>query len=298
MRKNNWTEEELKFLKENYEMMGPILTSSFLGLTKRCVQHKALLLNLKYKNKTTDELKIDFINKAISIHGDKYDYTDIEYINCRTKLKIKCYEHGEFEQFPTSHIIHKQNCPICAKTSLNTETLIKRFINKHGDKYIYDKVKYTGKDCYVTIECKIHGNFTQRYDSHAKGYGCHKCLNSLGEKEIEKYLIENNINFNSQHKFTDCKYKKQLPFDFYLPDYNTCIEFNGKQHYQLIPYWDGDKGLELRQLRDKIKMEYCQNNNIPFIIIKFDEDIIQKLNIYLSNVVYSKPSLVLKNTMC
>lgn len=230
------------------------------------------------RNKSIDELRNDFITKAVFIHGEKYDYTDIVYVNCRTKVKIKCPIHGEFEQYPMSHITHKQNCPICAKTSMNTETLVKRFITKHGDRYDYSKVKYTGRDCYVIIGCETHGDFTQRYDSHAKGYGCHKCLNSLGEKEIEKYLTEQEISFNAQHKFSNCKYKKELPFDFYLPSLNTCIEFNGKQHYEAVPYWGGDEGFKLRQLRDKIKMEYCHNNNIPLFIIRYDDDIIEHLN--------------------
>jgi hypothetical protein len=245
-----------------------------------------------------NKLKDDFINKAKLIHGNKYDYSKVEYVNCRTKVKIICPKHSEFEQYPTSHITHKQNCPICAKTSMTTEILIKRFIEKHGNKYNYDKVKYTGKDCYVTISCETHGDFIQRYDSHAKGYGCNKCLNSLGEKEIENYLTQNNFQFLPQHKFPNCKFKKELPFDFYLPDYNICIEFNGEQHYKPVKYWGGENGFKQQVIRDKIKMEYCKNNNIPLLIIKYDENIIDSLNNYLSSVVYSKPSFVLKNTIC
>lgn len=297
MRKNKWSDDEIETLIENYEKLGLKETSEILGLPRRTVQHKALSLKLKSKQKTQEELSDDFVKKAKLIHGDKYDYSNSEYINCRTKIKINCPIHGEFEQYPTSHIIHKQNCPICAKTSMDTNILIERFKIKHGDKYVYDKVKYTGKDCYVTIICKTHGEFNQRYYSHAKGYGCVKCQNSLGEKEIEKYLTENNLSFVSQKRFKDCKFKKELPFDFYLPSYNLCIEFNGLQHYKSVFYWGGDFGLVERKLRDKIKMEYCKNNNIPLLIIKYDEDVVEKLTNYF-NVVYSNPSLVLKNTMC
>lgn len=297
MRKNKWTEEEIKILKDNYEILGLTRTSNILGLPKRMVMHKASSLGLKTKNKTSDELKNEFITKAKLIHGDKYDYSNVDYVNCRTKIKINCPKHGEFEQYPTSHILHKQNCPICAKTSMTTEKLIERFKNKHGDKYIYDKVEYTGCDCYVTIICKTHGEFSQRYDSHAKGYGCSKCQTSTGEDQIKTFLVENDITFVPQKRFSGCKHKKELPFDFYLPDHNLCIEFNGLQHYKPVDYWGGELGFIERKLRDKIKTEYCQNNNISLIIIRYDENVIEKLSSYF-NVVYSNPSFVLKNTMC
>jgi hypothetical protein len=296
--KNNWTADEIYFLRQNYETMGPKEISTHLGLPRHTIKHKASLLNLKYNKKTINNLKEEFINKAKEIHGDKYDYSLVEYVNCRTKVKIYCPKHGIFEQYPTSHITHKQNCPICAKTSINTEILIKRFKDEHGDKYDYSKVTYTGKDCFVNIICKTHGEFIQRYDSHANGYGCHKCLNSLGEKVIEKYLTENKIKFIPQHKYPECKFKKELPFDFYLPDYNICVEYNGMQHYEPVKYWGGEKGFKQQIIRDKIKMEYCNDNNIPLLIIKYDENIIDSLYNYLSSVVYSKPSFVLKNTIC
>jgi len=296
--KNDWTKEEIDILYDNYSKLGPNGVGKMLRLPKRTVQNKALSLNLKFVNKTIGDLRQDFIDKAINIHSDKYDYTKTIYVNCRTKVKIICKKHGEFEQYPTSHITHKQNCPICAKTSMTTEKLIDRFIKTHKDKYIYDKVEYTGKDCYVIIGCKTHGDFTQRYDSHAKGYGCNKCLNSLGENKIAEYLLENKIKFIPQKKFNECKYKKELPFDFYLLDYNICIEYNGLQHYKSIIYWGGDSEFKYRQIRDKLKVEYCFNNNIPLLIIKYNDDILQKLNNYLSNVVNSKPSLVLKKTIC
>ena len=78
-------------------------------------------------------------------------------------------------------------------------------------------------------------------------------------------------------RFKQCKNKRQLPFDFYLPDYNICIEFDGRQHYKSIEYFGGEKHLEYVQYNDKIKTEYCLNNNINLIRIKYDENINKKL---------------------
>jgi hypothetical protein len=103
-------------------------------------------------------------------------------------------------------------------------------------------------------------------------------------------LIENNIKFKPQKSFPDCKYKYPLRFDFYLPEYNSCVEFNGLQHYEPIDFFGGDDGFKLSQIRDKIKKEYCDNNNIPLIIIRYDEDdIINSLNNHLKSYIPYHP---------
>lgn len=106
---------------------------------------------------------------------------------------------------------------------------------------------------------------------------------SYGELMIEKQIKIIGIPYIKQHRFNDCKYKRVLPFDFYLPNYNLCIEYDGKQHHIPIKNWGGDKGLELRQLRDRIKTEYCESNNIKLIRINYDEDIIERMKYIFNN---------------
>jgi len=289
--KNKWTNDEILFLKHNYYKIGPTLCGERLKLKKSCVQHKALSLGLKYQGKSVAEKTKDFIKKARIIHGDKYDYSKTIFTGYRNKIIIICPTHGEFFQLASSHVIHKQNCSICAKTSLTKKTLIERFKEKHGNKYDYTLVEYTGRECYVKIICKKHGPFSQRYDVHAKGYGCSKCSSSIGEDTIYKFLDTEKIKSIRQKRFEDCKHKKQLPFDFYLPDYNICIEFHGQQHYKPVQYWGGKDFLMTQQLRDKIKQNYCKNNNIVLLVINHNENIINKLTNYFK-VVYSNPSLV------
>lgn len=277
MRNKIWTETEINFLIEYYGKFGRKYCMENLNMSSRQISHKVKQLNLKFINKTSDDRTLEFIIKARKIHGDKYDYSNIIYDNIKSKLDIICQTHGKFKQSAHSHLNQKQNCPICAKTKLSTEILIKRFKDKHNDKFDYSLVKYTGKDCYVDIICKTHGVFSQRYDVHAKGYGCYICNESMGEKKIFEILTEYKVLFIKQHRFSDCKHIIPLLFDFYLPEHNTCIEFQGEQHYKSVNYWGGEDGFKLRQKRDKIKMEYCHKNNIPLIIIKYDEDIMSKL---------------------
>ena len=93
---------------------------------------------------------------------------------------------------------------------------------------------------------------------------------SKGEYRILQFLEKQNIKYELQKRYKDCKDKKQLPFDFYLPDYNYCIEFDGYQHYHKAKY-DTDLSFELRKRHDKIKTEYCKSNGIKLIRIPYYE---------------------------
>jgi very-short-patch-repair endonuclease len=95
---------------------------------------------------------------------------------------------------------------------------------------------------------------------------------------INNFLINNNITFESQKTFQDCKHKGKLKFDFYIPSLNTCIEYDGQQHFFIIKQWGGELELLDRQRNDKIKNEYCKNNNIRLLRISYKENIEEKLN--------------------
>ena len=102
---------------------------------------------------------------------------------------------------------------------------------------------------------------------------------SKGEKEIRKYLEQNNINYQEQKKFDGCQYKKLLKFDFYLPDHNICIEYDGKQHFEKYNFEKNDNQLINRKIRDGIKNNFCNINNIRLVRIKYNEKIEEKLKI-------------------
>ena len=94
------------------------------------------------------------------------------------------------------------------------------------------------------------------------------------EKGDMKYDPKNlNIKFEREYKFEDCRNKNLLPFDFYLLDYNSCIEFDGSQHFKLNEFFGGAEGFKKIVKNDQIKNEYCKNNNIRLIRIRYDHDI-------------------------
>ena len=124
------------------------------------------------KKKTTQQ----FIKEAKLIHGDKYDYSKVNYINTHTKITIICKKHGEFEQTPYGHINKKQNCSKCTgHYKPNTEEFIEKAEIIHNNKYDYSKVKYKNCKETIIIICKKHGEFKQKPSCHMNGNGCSKC---------------------------------------------------------------------------------------------------------------------------
>ena len=120
---------------------------------------------------TTEE----FVKKAREVHGDKYDYSKVEYKNSATKVCIICPIHGEFKQTPNNHL-RGQNCPKCGgRGKLITEDFIKKAKEVHGNKYDYSKADYKNNHTKVTIICPAHGEFKQIPSSHLQGSGCPKC---------------------------------------------------------------------------------------------------------------------------
>ena len=117
------------------------------------------------KKLTTEE----FIIKAKEVHGDKYDYSKVNYINVDTKVCIICPTHGEFLQMPSSHL-NGRGCPRCSgNKKLTTEEFIIKAREINGDKYDYTKVEYVNNSTKVCIICPTHGEFWQTPNGHLSG---------------------------------------------------------------------------------------------------------------------------------
>lgn len=223
-----------------------------------------------------------FIERSKEIHNNKYDYSLVNYSTVKIPIKIICPVHGEFKQKPKEHL-SGNGCKECMYDlkRLDTDNFIKHSRNMHDNKYIYSATTYSGSFEKVIITCPKHGNFKQSAYTHKQGGGCSSCNDSKGEREIKQFLKKQNINFISQKKFDGCKNKRHLVFDFYLPDHNLCVEYDGIQHFQEIKYFGGKKTFNNQLKKDKIKNEYCKKNNIKLLRINYKEDIKFCLNKFL-----------------
>ena len=232
---------------------------------------------LESKFKTNEQFKID----SEKVHGDLYDYSKTDYYKNNITVEIICRIHGSFFQQPSVHL-SGGGCPKCADNNkrliLNDFKLISSKI--HNNYYDYSKSTYFNNYTKTEIICPEHGSFFQIPNFHLLGQGCPSCKKSIMENYISNILIDEEIKFERQKTFEDCKNINKLPFDFYLPELNICIEYNGKQHYEPIEYFGGDKTFEYIKNNDRIKKEYCENNNIQYLEISYLEK-----NDYICNLI-------------
>jgi len=240
--------------------------------------------------------KNKWIELAKNIHNNRYEYSDIIYYKNKLLVKnIICNIHGKFNQIGNNHLNGK-GCPECGKEkaikisrnrTINTEKFIEKSNKIHNNKYDYSKTIYINTRHKIIVTCPKHGDFLQRASAHLNSkHGCPICKESQGEKKISNLLISHNINFKRQKVFEDLKYKKSLFFDFYLIDFNMCIEYDGLQHFEHVMYFGKDeKFFHELQIRDKLKNVYCLKNNIPLLRLSYkdnDEQIKYKILNFLN----------------
>jgi len=219
-----------------------------------------------------------FIEQSNKIHNNRFDYSKTKYVKSYLKIIVTCKDHGDFIITPHSHLQGKK-CRKCSniegknKRTYTQHEFIEKSILIHGNIYDYSKVEYKGVEHKINIICKKHGVFEQEATGHLQGYGCPKCNLSKGELKIIHFFENNNIEYESQYRYNDCRDKLPLPFDFKIniKDIDLLIEFNGQQHYRPYFKFGGEVAMINTQKRDSIKSEYCKHHNIPLLVIKYDD---------------------------
>ena len=228
-----------------------------------------------------------FVSVAEEIHYFKYDYSKTEYKSSRKKLWIECPESGHepFEQWPRVHLSGK-GCPACGRESaaamarLTHEEVVERFTDIHRDRYDYSKAEIYGTDSYIKIGCpeETHPIFIQKVSAHLEGKGCPRCSLSKGETAVARLLDLASVNFEVEFVMEDGVDNTRLRFDFYIPNQNVLIEYDGEQHYRPVTFggMTKEKALEVHKKiksRDHRKNVWALDKGYRLIRIRFDEDI-------------------------
>jgi len=216
----------------------------------------------KYSNK-------EIIEKFKLVHKKLYNYSAVRYDGMFKKVKVICEIHGVFTQTPKNHLLGK-GCGKCKGKHQTTKDIIQKFKKIHEELYDYSKVDYKKMKTKVIIICKKHGKFSQTPETHIRGSGCPNCKHSKGESIIYKLLKDNEIFFDQQKTFDKCFNPittKKLPFDFFIPKLNICIEYDGEQHFKKMRFKNSN--LKEIQYRDELKNRFCKNNNIKLLRISY-----------------------------
>ena len=221
------------------------------------------------------------VQKFIKVHGNKYNYSKVKYINSNTKVTIICPEHGKFEQTP-SHHLRGVNCPKCRGLYKTTKEIIQGFRKVHGNKYDYSKFEYVNWNRKGIIICPKHGEFKQSSNNHLGGRGCPFCtLKSQGEVKIllEKYFSDFNIKCGKKIWNSYKNYNHRRYCDFWLEKdgLKIMVEYDGETHFvpirfNGISFKKAQENFKNYQLKDKLDAEFCRENGIILHRIKYDED--------------------------
>ncbi len=164
---------------------------------------------------------------------------------------------------------------ISRNNRLTNDDFIKRLKERglFSNKYDFKQINYIDTLTPIKLICKEHGAFEIKPINLISGSICKLCKSSSkGESKVENILIEKKVKYIKEKTFENCRgIKRPLPFDFYLPDYNICIEFDGVQHYKPIERFGGIEGFNEVVKNDNIKTNYCLSNNIKLIRISYKD---------------------------
>jgi len=268
-------ERAKNFHKEKYSYKNTLVKKESEKIIITCSEHGDFLETTANHLNGSGCIKCDYKNNFISnaneLHKDKYSYSEVKYENQKTPVMIKCKKHGFFEMTPLNHLKGK-GCPHC-KTE--DEKFIKKLNEIHEKKYTYKNVKSTALKNKINVVCKLHGDFEITVQAHVNGAGCPSCNPSLMPKESKQLIkvdnVLNEFDMQKEKRFAECRNVYPLPFDRYVESLNLCIEYDGRQHFDVIDFLGNEK-LSQQQLHDEIKNNYCIENKINLLRIKYTQD--------------------------
>lgn len=208
---------------------------------------------------------------------------DINFI--KDRVKCKCTLHNVMYETLVESVLEGRGCDKCTIDKKRNFLSYSEAQDKlRKIKPDVELISYEKCALPITVRCLKCGELWSTKITEPSR--CPNCDNKfIGESLIYQYLKNNEIPFIPQYRFEDCVDKHELVYDFYLPSLNTCIEYNGKQHYMPIKHFGGDERFLVQKRHDEIKRKYCKDNEINLIEIKYTIKTYAKIEEYLKNAI-------------
>lgn len=219
----------------------------------------------------------DFLADVYKVHGDEYKVLS-KYVASDKHVEVLHVKCGKTWNIMPLSLQRGHGCPYCAGVMRKTTSQYREEIKEQTNGAFEVIGEY--KNAHTPIRIRhIENDCNHEFEAHPNSLmysiGCSICSGSNGEKAVAAYLKNKNYNFDTEYRFDDCRNKYPLPFDFAVfnedKTLNCLIEFDGKQHYKPVDYWGGEEEFEKNKMRDGIKNNYCEKNNIPLIRIPYWE---------------------------
>lgn len=223
----------------------------------------------------------DFEKRVRSKNNGQFTFLD-SYRGIDVKIRCRC-NNCNYTWSLTPHDFYRiKGCPMCQTNhSYTTSEYRIKLFNIHGNEYsLVESYKPNRKLKFRHNKCN-HEFLARSADMLEINTGCPYCNESHGESMIRHFLKLHNITYNQQYKFIGCKYKQELPFDFYLPKYRIAIEYDGIQHFQINHFGRTKSNFAIAKLRDHIKDWYCQSHNIQLVRIPYTAKTEKDIKSYL-----------------
>lgn len=227
------------------------------------------------RRKTTEEFKQILVDK----YGDRFTLLSEYHNNC-TKVKLRCNECGNIIYKRPAKMMGQDNegCYICnGKNHYKTKESLQEEVNaKFPDNYIILGDYVRARTPLLVLNTKCDHTYNISPDNLLRGKGCPLCRQSSYEDYVDEYLSLSDFSYIKQKTFDDLKGVggRSLKFDYYLTDYNICLEIDGQYHYYNNAWENREDYLKDHRncvQNDAIKNDYCKSHNIPLVRIHYSE---------------------------
>lgn len=288
---DEFKQEIFNLVKNDYVFLEPYVNA----ITKLRVRHKtcgnvyevqpnSFLHGSRcpYCSSSAKKTNTQFRQEVYTLVGDEYVFIDT-YVNNRTKLNVKHKTCGNvYEVYPNS-FLQGNRCPYCAGLAKKTDKQFKQEVyDLVGNEYVFLDTYANNNKTKLRVRHNKCGNiYKVSPNNFVQGSRCPFCNSPKGETIITKLLDTFNINYDYQKTFDDLRDSYPLSYDFYIPDQNILIEYQGIQHYQPIDYFGGEIAFKKQQKHDQMKLDYAKEHGYNLIAVPYTEDTFSKIKKYL-----------------